>query len=315
MAGLWARLTRFFKREKEEPARTKEKDVPEEKRAAETLEERKKNLVKVEEAETLKSAPLKELAAGRILAVANQKGGVGKTTTAINLSAALALDGHKVLLVDVDPQGNATSGIGVDPDSVEICIYEVLMKREDLKAIVRPTGIEHLFLAPASFHLVGATVELVSVIARETRLKEALDPLRDQYHYMIVDCPPSLGLLTVNALVAADEIVIPVQCEYYALEGLSQLLDSIEEIRKYLNPRLHLAGLLMTMHDSRTKISHQVVEEVRKHFPTQVYRTVIPRSVRLSEAPSFGQPIAQYDPLSRGSVAYKDLAKEVVSNG
>lgn len=251
----------------------------------------------------------------RVIAVANQKGGVGKTTTTINLCAYLALHGHKTLIIDLDPQGNASSGLGLDPGSLDSCIYEVLMKRADIESIITPTGIEHLFLAPASFRLVGAQVELVNVISRENRMRDIIQPLKGEYHYIIIDCPPSLGLLTVNALTAAEELIIPVQCEYFALEGLTQLLESINEVKKYLNPELKLAGLLMTMYDARTKLAQEVVEEVRTHFPGQVYMTVIPRSVRLSEAPSFGQPIAHYDALSRGAVAYKELAEEVMKHG
>jgi chromosome partitioning protein len=251
----------------------------------------------------------------RIVAVANQKGGVGKTTTSINLAAYLALNGYKTLIIDLDPQGNATSGLGTDPNSLDECIYEVLMKRAEIENIIRPSGVEHLSLAPASFRLVGAQVELVNVLSRETRMREIVAGLKGKYSYIIIDCPPSLGLLTVNALTAAEELVIPVQCEYFALEGLTQLLESINEIKKYLNPELKLAGLLMTMYDARTKIAQEVVEEVRTHFPGQVYTTIIPRSVRLSEAPSFGQPIASYDALSRGAIAYKELAEEVMKHG
>ena len=251
----------------------------------------------------------------RVVAVANQKGGVGKTTTTINLAAYLALNGYKTLIVDLDPQGNATSGLGIDPNSLDDCVYEVLMKRASMGSIIRPTGIEHLYLAPASFRLVGAQVELVNMLSRETRMREIVAGLKGKYSYVIIDCPPSLGLLTVNALTAAEELVIPVQCEYFALEGLTQLLDSINEVKKYLNPNLKMAGILMTMYDARTKIAQEVVEEVRTHYPGEVYTTIIPRSVRLSEAPSYGQPIASYDALSRGAIAYKELAEEVMKHG
>lgn len=261
------------------------------------------------------SGQLQPVTGTRVIAVANQKGGVGKTTTAINMATYLALRGYRTLIIDLDPQGNATSGLGIDAKSVETCIYEVLMKRAGINSIIRPTGIEHLYLAPASFRLVGAQVELVNMISRETRMREIVVDLKGEYSYIVIDCPPSLGLLTVNALTAAEELVIPVQCEYFALEGLTQLLESINEVQKYLNPDLKLAGLLMTMFDARTKIAQEVVEEVRTHFPGQVYTTIIPRSVRLSEAPSFGQPIAHYDALSRGAIAYKDLAEEVMKHG
>lgn len=261
------------------------------------------------------SAPLRQIERTRTIVVANQKGGVGKTTTTVNLSAYLATMGCKVLIVDLDPQGNATSGLGIDPSSLETCIYDVLMKKAGIGSVIMPTGIEHLYIAPASFRLVGAQVELVNVISREARLREVLAPLNGEYHYIIIDCPPSLGLLTVNALTAAEELIIPVQCEYFALEGLTQLLASIDEVKKYLNPGLELAGILMTMYDARTKLAQEVVEEVRSHYSGRVYWSVIPRSVRLSEAPSFGQPIVHYDALSRGAIAYKELAEEVMRHG
>jgi len=261
------------------------------------------------------SEPLRPIEKTRVIVIANQKGGVGKTTTTVNLGAYLAVQGSKVLVIDLDPQGNATSGLGIDPGSLDTSIYEVMMKRAEIDSIITPTGIEHLYIAPASFRLVGAQVELVNVLSREARLREIIEPLRGKYHYVIIDCPPSLGLLTVNALTAAEELIIPVQCEYFALEGLTQLLESINEVKKYLNPDLKLAGLLMTMYDARTKLAQQVVEEVRTHFPGQVYTTVIPRSVRLSEAPSFGQPIVHYDALGRGAIAYKELAEEVMRHG
>jgi chromosome partitioning protein len=261
------------------------------------------------------SEPLKPIEKTRVIVIANQKGGVGKTTTTVNLAAYLAVQGLKVLVVDLDPQGNASSGLGIDPNSLDKCVYDVMMKREEIDAVIEPTGIEHLFVAPACFRLVGAQVELVNVLSRENRLRDVLAPLKGSYHYILIDCPPSLGLLTVNALTAAEELIIPVQCEYFALEGLTQLLESINEVKKYLNPGLKLAGLLMTMYDARTKLAQEVVEEVREHFPGQVYMTVIPRSVRLSEAPSFGVPIVRYDALSRGAVAYKELAEEVMRHG
>jgi chromosome partitioning protein len=267
---------------------------------------------------TLGASPGKQerpVEATRIVAVANQKGGVGKTTTTINLAAYLALNGSKTWIIDLDPQGNATSGLGVDSNMLEECVYEVLMKRTDIDNIIRPTGIDNLYLAPASFRLVGAQVELVNIMSRETRLREIVAGLKGKYSFVVVDCPPSLGLLTVNALTAAEELVIPVQCEYFALEGLTQLLDSINEVKKYLNPGLKMAGILMTMYDARTKIAQEVVEEVRAHYPGEVYTTIIPRSVRLSEAPSYGQPIASYDSLSRGAIAYKELAEEVMKHG
>lgn len=271
--------------------------------------------LKKAEAAAPTSNPLRPIEKTRVIVVANQKGGVGKTTTSINLGAYLAVHGHRVLIIDLDPQGNASSGLGLEPNTLETCIYDVLMKRVEIDSIIAPTGIEHLYIAPASFRLVGAQVELVNMISRETRLREIIKPLKGQYHFVIIDSPPSLGLLTVNALTAAEELVIPVQCEYYALEGLTQLLESINEVRKYLNPNLKLAGLLMTMYDARTKIAQEVVAEVKSHFPGQVYMTVIPRSVRLSEAPSFGQAIVSYDALSRGAVAYKELAEEVMRHG
>jgi chromosome partitioning protein len=251
----------------------------------------------------------------RIVAIANQKGGVGKSTTAINLGAYLAMEGQSVLVVDLDPQSNATSGLGVSTSSNDGQIYDVLVNEVPLEDIIVKTSTEGLDLAPSSLRLAGAEVELVSVYSREGRLKKSLEPVRENYDIILVDCPPSLGLLTVNALAAADEVMIPIQCEYYALEGLVLLLRTFEKIRVYLNPDLRIGGILLTMHDSRTNISKQVMEEVRKQYPNETFITVIPRNVRLSEAPSYGQPISQYDPLSRGALAYQNLAKEVISHG
>lgn len=247
----------------------------------------------------------------RVIAIANQKGGVGKSTTAVNLSACLAQAGKRVLLVDTDPQGNATSGVGLAKPQ-NACIYNALVEERPLAELIQPTAIERLFAVPASLNLAGAEIELVPILARETRLKKALTPARKNYDYIIIDCPPSLGLLTVNALTAADEIIIPIQCEYYALEGLSKLLESIRLIKSNLNPNLKIAGVLMTMHDVRTKLSQQVIDEVMAFFQEKVYKTIVPRTVRLSEAPSFGLPITLYDSDSKGSEAYQNLAKEVI---
>ena len=247
----------------------------------------------------------------RSIGVANQKGGVAKTTTAVNLGAALGLRGHRILVVDVDPQGNASTGLGLARDRIEGSTYEVLMEEATLADVAVATGIRGLDCAPASLDLAGAEVELAGVGARERRLASALEGLQDAYDLILVDCPPSLGLLTLNALAAAQDLIVPVQCEYYALEGLGQLLATAERVRRSLNPLLRVAGLLLTMYDARTKLASQVVDEVRAHFGDLVFDTVIPRSVRLSEAPSYGEPVVTLDPSSRGSVAYRLLAAEV----
>ncbi|MEK3798892.1 AAA family ATPase [Peribacillus sp. FSL H8-0477] len=252
---------------------------------------------------------------GMILAIANQKGGVGKTTTSVNLSACLAYIGKKVLLVDIDPQGNATSGAGIEKADVEQCIYDVLVDDVEASEVIRETKVEKLYIIPATIQLAGAEIELVPTISREVRLKRALEEVKEDYDYIIIDCPPSLGLLTLNALTAADAVVIPVQCEYYALEGLSQLLSTIRLVQKHLNHELRIEGVLLTMLDARTNLGIQVIEEVKKYFQDKVYRTIIPRNVRLSEAPSHGEPIIIYDPKSRGAEVYLELAKEVVANG
>jgi len=252
---------------------------------------------------------------GRIISIANQKGGVGKTTTSVNLSACLAYLGKKVLLIDTDPQGNATSGVGINKGDVQNCIYDVLIDDADVRSAVMPTKVEGLCVIPATIALAGAEIELVSTISREVRLKHALDELKDEYDYIIIDCPPSLGLLTLNALTASDGLIIPVQCEYYALEGLSQLLSTIRLVQKHLNQDLMIDGVLLTMFDARTNLGIQVIEEVKKYFQDKVYHTVIARNVRLSEAPSHGEPIIVYDPRSRGAEVYLELAKEVIRNG
>ncbi|QUG43679.1 ParA family protein [Psychrobacillus sp. INOP01] len=252
---------------------------------------------------------------GRIIAIANQKGGVGKTTTSVNLSACLAYLGKKVLLVDIDPQGNASSGVGVNKGEVQQCIYDVLIDDVSVKETIQETKVENLHIVPATISLAGAEIELVSTISREVRLKRALQEVQGLYDYIVIDCPPSLGLLTINSLTASDAIIIPVQCEFYALEGLSQLLSTIRLVQKHLNKNLSIDGVLLTMFDARTNLGIQVIEEVKKYFQDKVYKTIIPRNVRLSEAPSHGEPIIIYDPKSRGAEVYLELAKEVIRNG
>ncbi|GLO68226.1 MULTISPECIES: AAA family ATPase [Oceanobacillus] len=252
---------------------------------------------------------------GKIISIANQKGGVGKTTSSVNLSACLASLGNKVLLVDTDPQGNATSGVGVNKADVSQCIYNILVEDATAEEVIVHSEMEQLDIIPATIQLAGAEIELVPIISREIRLKTALEAVKDQYDFVIIDCPPSLGLLTINALTASDTVIIPVQCEYYALEGLSQLLNTIRLVQKHLNQQLMIEGVLLTMLDARTNLGIQVIEEVKKYFQDKVYQTIIPRNVRLGEAPSHGLPIISYDPKSRGAEVYLDLAKEVMANG
>ncbi|WP_087973919.1 ParA family protein [Oceanobacillus rekensis] len=252
---------------------------------------------------------------GKIMSIANQKGGVGKTTSSVNLSACLSTLGNRVLLVDTDPQGNATSGVGVNKADVSNCIYNVLVEDLPAEEVVVPTNVNNLDIIPATIQLAGAEIELVPIISREIRLKKALESLKEQYDYIIIDCPPSLGLLTINALTASDTVMIPVQCEYYALEGLSQLLNTIRLVQKHLNKDLMIEGVLLTMLDARTNLGIQVIEEVKKYFQDKVYKTIIPRNVRLGEAPSHGLPIIVYDSKSRGAEVYLELAKEVIANG
>jgi chromosome partitioning protein len=251
---------------------------------------------------------------GMVYAIANQKGGVGKTTTAVNLAACVAEAGYDSLLVDVDPQSNATLGLGIAKDS-ELTVYDVLVGTASFEDIIVPTGIEHLSIAPAGPDLAGATVELPRIAGSETRLRDALEPVRERYAFTLLDCPPSLGPLTVNALVAADRVIVPVQAEYFALEGLAGLLDTLKLIQRELNPRLTIAGMLLTMHDGRTRLAQDVEREVRTHFPEQVFDTVIPRNVRVGEAPSFGKPVIHHDPHCSGADAYFELAKEVAARG
>ena len=251
----------------------------------------------------------------RIIAILNQKGGVGKSTTAINLAAALGEMGKQVLLVDLDPQGNATSGLGIEKNLIQQDIYDVLLADVPVENVIIPDVYPELDLVPATINLAGAEVELVTEMARENRLKDSLGPLKGKYDYILIDCPPSLGLLTVNALVAADKLLIPIQCEFYALEGVTKLLESMKRVKSRLNPSLDIFGVLMTMYDSRTILSKQVVDEVRNYFGKVVFNTPIPRTVKISEAPSFGMPITQYDPHGKGAIAYREMAKEVIARG
>ena len=250
---------------------------------------------------------------GRIVAIANQKGGVGKTTTAVNLSTIIAKRGKKVMLIDADPQGNASSGLGLEKD-MESSLYDVLINEVDITSTLQDTCIKNLKVCPSNMNLAGAEVELVSLMSREHRLKEKLDNIKDEFDFIFIDCPPSLGLITLNAFTAADSVLIPVQCEYYALEGLGQLLNTINLVKKHLNKKLEIEGAVLTMYDIRTNLSNQVVREVKRYFEDRVYKTVIPRNIKLSEAPSFGMPISIYDPKSKGARAYDKLAKEVLKN-
>ncbi len=248
----------------------------------------------------------------KIISITNQKGGVGKTTTAINLAACIAMRGYRVLLIDSDPQGNATSGVGINRNKLKNCIYNLLIDQVKAEGIICPTRVQNLDILPATIQLAGAEVELAVRGNREYCLKRAIETIRDKYDYIFIDCPPSLGMLTVNALTASQSVIIPLQCEYYALEGLSQLIDTIARVKKGINPSLKVEGIVFTMFDARTNLSIQVVDEVKSHFRREVYRSIIPRNVRLSEAPSHGKPIVVYDPKSKGAEVYQDLALEVL---
>ena len=244
------------------------------------------------------------------VAIANQKGGVGKSTTAINLGAGLAFQGERILLLDLDPQGNTTSGLGVDRSAIEYSTYDVLVEDVAIEDAIEPSSVRDLFVVPATIELAGAEIELVSMFSREARLGVAIKNIVDDFDFVLIDCPPSLGLLTVNGLAAADQVLIPIQCEYYALEGVSQLLRNVQLVQRNLNPQLEVEGVILTMYDGRTTLAADVVAQVREHFGETTYRTVIPRTVRLSEAPSYGEPIEAYDPMSRGAIAYRELARE-----
>ena len=247
----------------------------------------------------------------RVISIANQKGGVGKTTTAVNLSACLAQKGKRVLLIDTDPQGNATSGLGIESHT-EKSVYNVLVDDMDIKETILATMIKKLEICPANINLAGAEIELVSMVSRENRLKDAVDTIRDEYDYILIDCPPSLGLITLNAFTASDSVLVPIQCEYYALEGLGQLINTIKLVQKHLNPDLVIEGVILTMFDARTNLSTQVSREVEKYFGNKVFQTIIPRNIRLSEAPSHGLPITLYDNEPKGAETYKKLAKELI---
>lgn len=252
---------------------------------------------------------------GKVIAITNQKGGVGKTTSTVNLGASLAMLGSRVLLIDIDPQGNATSGVGINKGDMDQCIYNVLVEDYDASKVTVPTIVDNLYIIPATIQLAGAEIELVSTISREIILRRAVEQIKDDYDYILIDCPPSLGLLTINALTAADTVLIPVQCEYYALEGLSQLLNTIRLVQKQLNKQLMIEGVLLTMLDARTNLGLQVIEEVKMYFQDKVYKSIIPRNIRLGEAPSHGKPITIYDPKSKGAEVYLELAKEVMEVG
>jgi chromosome partitioning protein len=313
-------IIKFFSRKKVKEEIKKETNfkgvIKEKKLIKKPVEEEIKEVeegIKTKVNERIKARLKKETA--RVIALANQKGGVGKSTTAINMSASLTEMGENIVLIDVDPQANTTSGLGVNKYEVDKSIYDAIIGKANIKELVLNTSVEGLSLIPSNINLAGAEIELVNMMMREYRLRKVIEPIRNNYDFIIIDCPPALGILTINALVAADEVIVPIQCEYYALEGLGQLMKTIELVKNNLNNNLEISGFVMTMYDSRTKLASQVVEEVKRYFGEKVYKTIIPRNVRVSEAPSYGLPVIFYDPYCKGSLAYKNFAKEVINHG
>lgn len=313
-------IINLFRRKKGNREIKKETDLKrvekEEKLIKKPIEEEIKEVeeeIKTKINEKIKTKVKKKIV--RVIALANQKGGVGKSTTAINMSACLAEMGENIVLIDVDPQANTTSGLGVNKYKVDKSIYDAIIGKANIKGLVLNTSVEGLSLIPSNINLAGAEIELVNMMMREHRLRKVIEPIRNNYDFIIIDCPPALGILTINALVAADEVIVPIQCEYYALEGLGQLIKTIELVKNNLNNNLEISGFVMTMYDSRTKLASQVVEEVKRYFGEKVYRTIIPRNVRVSEAPSYGLPVIFYDPNCKGSLAYKNFTKEVINHG
>ncbi len=313
-------IINLFRRKKGKREIKKETDFKrvekEEKLIKKPIEEEIKEVkeeIKTKINEKIKTKVKKKIA--RVIALTNQKGGVGKSTTAVNMSACLAEMGENIVLIDVDPQANTTSGLGVNKYKVDKSIYDAIIGKANIKELVLNTSVEGLSLIPSNINLAGAEIELVNMMMREHRLRKVIEPIRNNYDFIIIDCPPALGILTINALVAADEVIVPIQCEYYALEGLGQLIKTIELVKNNLNKNLEISGFVMTMYDSRTKLASQVVEEVKRYFGEKVYKTIIPRNVRVSEAPSYGLPVIFYDPNCKGSLAYKNFTKEVINHG
>ncbi len=309
------KLLKSFKKTEIKTDNGKNKDVAENIESQESMTDNKTDYKNDPDPIAENSDVVESKYLGRVIAIANQKGGVGKSTTAVNMSSYLGDLGYRTLLVDFDPQSNSTSGIGTDKDKIIKTVYDVLINNTDPHDAVIKTAYKNLYVIPSSIQLAGAEVELVSSMKREYKLKNAIDKIKNEYDFIVIDCPPALGLLTINALTGAGEILIPIQCEYYALEGLGQLINTINLIKENLNSDLEVTGVVMTMFDQRTKLSEQVINEVKTYFPDKIYDTVIPRNIRLSEAPSYGKPIIDYDPLCKGALAYRNLTEEVIGDG